>query len=232
MTRGTGETPSGRGADGVGARRRERHRRDTRDEILRAARQILIEQGADHLTVREIARRTEFTPSALYRYFEGGRQEILLAITRGSIEVLDGYLARARVASSPTDRLVTMGAAYLRFAREHPQEERLLFDSVTAMQPLDLEHPDESFLAPQGVFRLLESAIREGIADGSLRVAEKDVMVVIVSTWAFVHGLVAVERLRELHGGVSQAGLRRLIRAWVNGLGSEWSATHNAGRAS
>ena len=49
-----------------------------------------------------------------------------------------------------------MGAAYLRFARAHPQEEKLLFDSVIAMGPLDLEQPDESFLAPTGVFRLLE----------------------------------------------------------------------------
>jgi AcrR family transcriptional regulator len=215
-----------------GARRRERRRQETRDEILRTARQILIEHGADRLTVREIARRTEFTPSALYRYFEGGRQEILLAITRGSVEVLDGYLARVRKASSPAERIVAMGTAYLRFAREHPQEEKLLFDSVTAMQPLDLEQPDEAFLAPEGVFRLLESAVREGIADGTFRLAEKDVMLVIVSTWAFVHGLVTVGRLQGLRGVVSAERLRGLIRAYVNGLGSDWAGPRTAGVAS
>lgn len=209
-------------ACGAGAQRRERYRRETRDEILRTARQILIEQGADHLTVREIARRTEFTPSALYRYFEGGRQEILLAITRGSVDVLDSYLARLRQSAWPAERIVAMGAAYLRFARAHPQEEKLLFDSVIAMGPLDLEQPDESFLAPTGVFRLLESALREGIADGSFRIAEKDLMFVIMGTWVFVHGLVAVERLHELQGGASGDRARRLIRAYVNGLGSDW----------
>lgn len=207
----------------AGARRRERHRQETRDEILRTAREIVIEQGADRLTVREIARRTDFTPSALYRYFEGGRQEILLALTRGSVEVLDGYLARLRRPASPAERIATMAAAYLRFAREHPREEKLLFDSVTAMEPLDLARPDESFLTPTGVFRLLDSALREGIADGTFRIAEKDVMVVMVSVWVFVHGLVTVERLHELHGGVSAEMLRGLIRAYVNGLGSDWA---------
>lgn len=209
----------------VGARRRERHRQETREEILRTAREIVIEQGADRLTVREIARRTDFTPSALYRYFEGGRQEILLALTGLCVDVLDGYLARVRKPASPAERIVTMGAAYLRFAREHPQEEKLLFDSVTAMETLDLEQPDEAFLAPQGVFRVLESAVREGIAEGTFRLPEKDVMVVIVSTWVFVHGLITVERLHDLHGGVSSERLRGLIRAYVNGLGSDWAVS-------
>ena len=124
-----------------------------------------------------------------------------------------------------------MGAAYLRFARTHPQEEKLLFDSVTAMQPLDLEQPDESFLAPTGVFRLLESALREGVADGSFRIAEKDVMVVMVGTWVFVHGLVAVERLHEQRGGASGDRARGLIRAYVNGLGSDWAARGKAAAA-
>ena len=228
-----GAAPAGRAPvvapGGAGARRRERHRQETRAEILLTARQIVIEHGADRLTVREIARRTDFTPSALYRYFEGGRQEILLAITRGSVEVLDDYLARLRRPPSPAERIVTMATAYLRFAREHPQEEKLLFDSVTAMEPLDLEQPDEWFLAPAGVFRLLESALRDGIADGTFRLADKDVMVVMVSIWVFVHGLVAVERLHELHGGVSDRRVRGLVRAYVNGLGSEWSGTPKAG---
>jgi len=214
-----------------GARRRERRHQETRDEILRTARQIVIEEGADRLTVREIARRTDFTPSALYRYFEGGRQEILLAITRGSVDVLDAHLARLRSSASPAQRLVAMGATYLRFAREHPQEEKLLFDSVTAMEPLDLDRPDESFLAPTGVFRLLESALREGIADGSFRIAEKDLAFVIMGTWVFVHGLVAVERLHEQHGGAAGDRARGLIRAYVNGLGSDWAGTRRARRA-
>ena len=98
------------------------------------------------------------------------------------------------------------------------------------MEPLDLEQPDESFLAPTGVFRLLESALREGIADGSFRIAEKDLMFVIMGTWVFVHGLVVVERLHEQHGGAAGDRARGLIRAYVNGLGTDWAGARRARR--
>ncbi len=204
--------------------RRERRHQETREDILRVARQIVIEGGAEELTVREIARRADFAPSALYRYFEGGRPEILFAIAQTSVAVLEGHLARVPRGLPPTERIVAMGEAYLRFAREHPEEVTLLFDSLTAMEPLDLEHPDESFLAPTGVYRLLESALREGIADGTFRIVERDLMFVMHGTWALVHGLASVERLHEQHGGVFDDRGRDLIRAFVNGLGSEWDA--------
>ena len=83
--------------------RQERRHNETRAEILRAARKLVIESGAQTLSVREIARRTDFTPSALYRYFEGGRQEILLEIARGSLDVLESHLRqRARGTCRPT----------------------------------------------------------------------------------------------------------------------------------
>jgi AcrR family transcriptional regulator len=218
--------PPGRGE---GARRqaselgrRERRRQETREDILRVARQIVMESGAEQLTVREVARRADFAPSALYRYFEGGRPEILLALARTSIGVLEGHLARVPQGSPPAERIVAMGEAYLRFAREHPEEVALLFDSLRAMEPLDLDHPDEAFLAPTGVYRLLEAALREGMAEGVFRIAEGDLMFVMHGTWALVHGLALVERLHEQHGGVFDDRGRDLIRAFVNGLGSDW----------
>jgi len=186
------------------------------------ARQIVMESGAEQLTVREVARRADFAPSALYRYFEGGRPEILLALARTSIGVLEGHLARVPQGSPPAERIVAMGEAYLRFAREHPEEVALLFDSLRAMEPLDLDHPDEAFLAPTGVYRLLEAALREGMAEGVFRIAEGDLMFVMHGTWALVHGLALVERLHEQHGGVFDDRGRDLIRAFVNGLGSDW----------
>ncbi len=209
--------------------RRERHHQETRDDILRVARQIVIEGGAERLTVREVARRADFAPSALYRYFEDGRAGILTALAKRSIGVLERHLGRVPRELPPADRIVAMGEAYLCFAREHPEEVRLLFDSLTAIEPLDLEHPDEAFLAPTGVYRLLESALREGIAEGAFRIAEKDLMLVMHGAWALVHGLAVVERLHEQHGGVFDDRGRDLIRVFVNGLGTGWDAGARGG---
>ncbi len=221
MTELSGATEEARARSAQSGRRERRHQ-ETHDDILRVARQIVMESGAEQVTVREIARRADFAPSALYRYFEGGRPEILLALARASVGVLEGHLARLPKGLPPAERIVAMGEAYLRFAREHREEVALLFDSLQAMEPLDLEHPDEAFLAPTGVYRLLESALREGIAEGAFRIAEDDLMFVMHGTWALVHGLALVERLHEQHGGVFDDRGRELIRVFVNGLGSDW----------
>ncbi len=205
-----------------GGGRRERRHHETHDEIVLAARQIVMESGASQLTVREIARRTDFSPSALYRYFAGGRSDILLAIARTSLVVLESHLARVPSGLAPGERIVAMGEEYMYFAREHPAEVALLFDSLTAMEDLDLANPDEAFLAPTGVYRLLESPLREGIANGSFRIREQDVMLVMHATWALVHGLAAVERLHERRGGVFGDRGGEVLRAFVNGLGTDW----------
>jgi AcrR family transcriptional regulator len=222
---GAGGCPrhAGTGVPSVGTQRRQRRHRETRQEIVAAASRIVIESGVEHLTVREIARRTDFTPSALYRYFEGGRPEILLAIVSSNLEVLEGHLARVSEDLPPTERIVAMGDAYLRFTHEHPREAGLLFDSVTAIEPEDMAKPAETFLAPTGVYRLLESALRDGIADGTFRIGEDDLVFVMHGTWALVHGLAVVEQLHQEHGGVFGGRGRELIRAFVNGLGSDWA---------
>ena len=202
--------------------RRERRHLETRDEIVRVARQIVIEDGARRLTVREIARRSDFTPSALYRYFEGGRADILLAIAATSLVVLESHLAHVPQGFSPRERIVAMGEAYLRFAREHPSEVALLFDSISASENVDLASPGEAFLAPTGVYRLLESALREGMLDGSFRIREDDLTLVMHATWALVQGLTAVEQSHEQRGGVFGDRGGDVLCAFVNGLGTDW----------
>lgn len=217
-----GQKPVEAAAGTTGGRRERRHQ-ETRDEIVRVARDIVMESGASRLTVREIAERTDFSPSALYRYFAGGRTEILLAIARTSLAVLEGHLAHVPVGLPPGERIVAMGEEYLRFARAHPAEVSLLFDSLSATEELDLTRPDEAFLAPTGVYRLLESPLREGMAAGLFQIREQDLMLVMHATWALVHGLAAVERLHEQHGGVFGDRGGDVLRAFVNGLGSEWA---------
>ena len=58
--------------------RAKRHQR-TRDAILEAARHIVHEDGIGGLSMREIARRIEYSPAGLYEYF-GSKEEIIDAI--------------------------------------------------------------------------------------------------------------------------------------------------------
>jgi AcrR family transcriptional regulator len=219
-----GAAPAAGGGSTPSRARNERRHRETREEILRVARRLVIEQGAESLTVREVARRCDFSAPALYRYFEHGREEILLGIARGSLAVMESHLRRVPAGLPPDERIVEMGVAYLRFAREHPQEVTLLFDSIDALGPLDEAGDPSQLLAPLGLFELVLEALQEGAAAGIFRFDEKDAELVMHGAWAYVHGLAVVERLHERHGDLFGDRARELLRVYVNGLGTDWAA--------
>lgn len=59
--------------------RRERERQMRRRAMLEAAQAVFAEKGYAQATLEEIAERAEFGKGTLYNYFEGGKEEILLA---------------------------------------------------------------------------------------------------------------------------------------------------------
>ena len=67
--------------------RRDRVRAETTGEIKQTARQILVEQGPEAVTLRAIAREMGMTAPALYRYF--GSHEDLIRHVVGDIFTRD-----------------------------------------------------------------------------------------------------------------------------------------------
>ena len=107
--------------------RQDKRHQETRDEILSAARALVVERGARSLTVRELAGRVDFTAPALYRYFAGGKDEILLALAAQDLEHLSAHLLIVPDSLPVDERLIELGLAYIQFAREHSSELDLLF---------------------------------------------------------------------------------------------------------
>jgi len=204
--------------------RQDKRHQETRDEILSAARVLVVERGARNLTVRELAGRVDFTAPALYRYFEGGRDEILLALAAQDLDHLSAHLLTVPDALPVDERLIELGLAYIQFAREHPAELDLLFESLGA---LSSEAQDGSLevLTPTPLFQIIQSVLEDGIAQGVLHARdEDDVMLMWHGAWALVHGLVAVERTHQHHDELFRARARDVLRAFVNGLKTDWTS--------
>ena len=81
--------------------RRERRRASTREEILTAARELLLEVGPEELSLRQVARRADFSPAALYTYF-ANRDELVASLFAESFERLYAYLHRVPADLPPT----------------------------------------------------------------------------------------------------------------------------------
>lgn len=209
------------------ARQDKRHQ-ETRDEILVAARDLVAEKGARKLTVRELAGRVDLTAPALYRYFPDGKDEVLLALAAQDLDHLSAHLLTVPDTLPVDERLIEIGLAYIQFAREHPAELDLLFESLSGLSR-DTQDGSVELLAAAPLFASIQDVLREGIAQGVLHARgeaeEEDAMLMWHGAWALVHGLVAVERTHQHHDELFRARARDVLRAFVNGLKTDWTSS-------
>jgi AcrR family transcriptional regulator len=109
-------------------RRRRRHERrhdETRDDILIAAREVLLERGAADLSLREIARRAGYSPGALYKYFKD-KGDLVRVLADAAMRALVAAFETVPAGLPPDERAVEIGMAYLDFARSHPEDVELI----------------------------------------------------------------------------------------------------------
>lgn len=83
--------------------RRERERKRRRQAMLDAARAVFAEKGYADATLDEIAERAEFGKGTLYNYFDGGKEEIFLAVFDEATQELE-TLIQTVFHASPDDR--------------------------------------------------------------------------------------------------------------------------------
>jgi AcrR family transcriptional regulator len=112
--------------------RRDRVRAETTEEIKQTARRILIEQGAEAVTLRAIARDMGVTAPALYRYFDS-HEELIRGVV-GDIfgELADGIHAEIEAAGAASggdlaEKMVAACRGFRTWALVHKSEFGLLF---------------------------------------------------------------------------------------------------------
>src|SRR4029453_6098074 len=106
--------------------RRTREREQTKSRILDAAREMFVDDGIEAVTMREIAKRIEYTPTAIYHHFRDKQaliQELCLIDFRA---VAEGFQKIGRI-EDPGDRLRRMGPPYVDNPLEPPSHYRFMF---------------------------------------------------------------------------------------------------------
>jgi AcrR family transcriptional regulator len=175
-------------------RARRRHAAETR--ILDAARSLLLDgTSVDSLSLREVARRADFTPGALYRYF-ADRDDLLATLFRGA-----GQRMAAAYPPKPEDPdtawLLSVGLAYLEFARQHPEDLMLLFQHQARVATWD------EYVAKALPFTLVTGALADGARRGTIALPDGlDAAGTAFAFWGLLHGMTELRRthLRDVQG--------------------------------
>jgi AcrR family transcriptional regulator len=168
------------------AERRARHKTSLRQEILAAARQMFAEDGYEAVSMRKLAERIEYSPTAIYLHF-ADKDALFRAICDETFEQLVRRLekVRARHAGDPLGGLKAGLREYVDFGVKHPEHYVVTFLQRQRATPADFRgSPGER------AFACLRRAVAECDEAGLLRPMHREVAAQVL--WMSIHGLVAL----------------------------------------
>lgn len=197
--------------------RRTRERAETRERILEAARELFVQKGYEATTMRAIAERVEYTPTAIYHHFRD-KDALLTELAATDFRALAQAFHRIGAVADPIERLRKIGAAYVEFALTHPMHYQLMFMAQRPRPRNGLSHDDPS----QDAYAFLRQTCSEAIASGRLRPEFTDPDELAQICWSSSHGLVSLHIVKGHDEGIRwrdvRATARRAAEALIRGM--------------
>jgi AcrR family transcriptional regulator len=184
--------------------------------ILDAARDLFASDGYEAVTMRRIADRIDYTPTAIYFHFrdKGELFRRLCAEDFGALAARFQVLARV---PDPVERLRMLGRAYVAFALDHPNHYRLLFmaprpDGGAEGSGSERGGPESS------AYAFLRRAVMEAGAAGRFVPEYSDLDLAAQTLWAGLHGVASLEIGKRDDAGVPWRPRNERVEAMVDVL--------------
>ncbi len=169
--------------------RKLRQKKMLRQEILEAASELFVEEGYEHVSMRRIAEKIEYSPTTIYLYFKD-KAELLEEVCRDTFQRLIVSLTSImEQPGDPVERLKRGLLAYIEFGLTNPHHYRATF-----LMPVPPGFDNEKFKtadAPASVaFDFLRRAVLNCLMAGRLK--SGDVELISQTLWAGCHGVTAL----------------------------------------
>ena len=179
---------------------------DARDRVVRAAELCFAQYGVAKTTVEDVARLAGTSRASVYRYFPGGRDEIILAALLSSAhEFIPQIPARLRSARSVGDAIVELIVSAVEWVRGEPWRAALLSTPLSrTLSAADAAAPYavcSAFIAPYFGAAQQAGLVRD-------HVGLDDAVEFVVR---MIHSLLVVPGHRER----DDSELRRYVRTFV-----------------
>jgi len=104
----------------------EAERQQLRTLIIDAARELFVARGVEAVTMREIAKRINYSATSIYLHF-ADKEAVLRAILDVDMLALATSLNSILQILDPVERMQALGYGYAEFALSFPNHYRLMF---------------------------------------------------------------------------------------------------------
>ena len=173
----------------VGKRTREKdtgvRRLLSREIVVAVARELIIAEGHEALSLRNLAGHLNVTAAALYAYFDG-KLDLLRTVAAGEFERLIREYESIG-GTEPIERLCKISYVYVDYARNNPELFQVMF-----MFPPGIDDPEfgEHNRWSDRAFRTAAQIAEQAIEEGKLR--DGDPLLTSITIWSAVHGVATV----------------------------------------
>ncbi len=201
-----------------GGRRDTYHHGNLKEELIRAAQELIAERGPWGFTFADASRAAGVSPAAPYRHFRD-RDQLMADIARRGFERFESVLRKAwdEGRPDPLSAFQRMGRAYLGFARDEPAFYSAMFEAGVALDsnPELPQAGDRAFGALREATEQVVAALPKG--------ARPPAMMMALHIWSFAHGIASLfargDRARRRLPMSPDDLLEAAVLVYLRGLG-------------
>jgi AcrR family transcriptional regulator len=172
--------------------RREREKSETRDKILDAARELFVTEGYEGVSMRKVAEKIEYSPTAIYVHF-ADKEELFRELCHRDYAALAQVFQSSMISTQPIERLRQIGAIYIDFGTRYPNHYKFMFMTPHPGHELDEEDREMMGNPEMDAYAFLKWAVQQALDAGCFRQELTDSELISQTLWASVHGVISLQ---------------------------------------
>jgi AcrR family transcriptional regulator len=187
--------------------RREREKTETRDKILDAARELFASEGYEGVSMRKVAEKIEYSPTAIYVHF-ADKEELFRELCHVDYARLAEVFQSSAISTDPIERLKQIGAIYIGFGARYPNHYKFMFMTTHPGHTPDEADREMMGNPEKDAYAFLKWVVQQAIDAGRFREEIRDAELISQTLWASVHGVISLEIAKGCDAWVDWRPLR------------------------
>jgi AcrR family transcriptional regulator len=176
-----------------------------KEEILKQAMYIIVEEGLDQLTMRKLAVRMDMTATNLYHYYNNKERIYLELDRKGYSKLFDMFSEAVKSQKDKLDKIKALIQAYVKFGLENSYQYNMMFNKFRSPKAKDEKSARKQTREAKvkSIFSLTDPKrtknalviFRNAVADyisSNPNLQGKDAELITIYVWAEFHGLISL----------------------------------------
>jgi len=181
--------------------RRLREKSEVRDKILDAARELFTTEGYDGVSMRKVAEKIEYSPTAIYLHF-ADKEELFHELCQEDFARLAEVFQSSAMPTDPVGRLRFIGKTYIDFGIHYPNHYKLMFMTASPIKELNDDDREIKGNPEVDAYAFLKISVEQAIAAGVFRDELTSADLISQTLWASVHGVISLQIAKGCDGWV------------------------------